>query len=133
MTHFLDTDIRAYYLKGAAPEFCRRVHDLTPDNIKIPAIVPAELLYGARKSNNAPKAVVRVCSFSAPFEVVPFTDQTAERYGMVRSELEKRGTPIGPNDLLIAATVLEHDGPLVTHNTREFARVDGLKIEDWAS
>jgi len=67
------------------------------------------------------------------FEAVaslPFDDRCAGEYGVIREELERAGTPIGPNDLLIAATALAHDGTLVTHNIREFSRVPGLRMED---
>ena len=60
-----------------------------------------------------------------------FDDRCADHYGRIRNELEPGGTPIGPNDLMIAATATAHDLILVTHNTREFGRVVGLEIEDW--
>jgi tRNA(fMet)-specific endonuclease VapC len=66
-----------------------------------------------------------------PFEIVSFDSRSADYYGTVRLELEKKGQLIGPNDLVIAATVLAHGGVLVTHNVKEFKRVKGLKVEDW--
>jgi tRNA(fMet)-specific endonuclease VapC len=62
---------------------------------------------------------------------LPFDDAAAEAYGRLRAELARRGTPIGPNDLMIAAIALAHDLTLVTHNTAEFSRVSGLRLEDW--
>ena len=62
---------------------------------------------------------------------MPFDDRCAEEYGLIRADLDHAGTPIGPNDLLIAATARAHDLVLVTHNTREFSRVSGLQIDDW--
>ena len=70
-------------------------------------------------------------SFFAPLISLPFDDACAEEYGALRATLAAAGRPIGPNDLLIAATALAHDLTLVTHNLREFSRVAGLKIEDW--
>jgi len=67
----------------------------------------------------------------ADFTSVPFDDEAASKYGEIRSDLARKGTPIGPNDLMIAAIALAHESVLITHNTREFNRVTGLKVEDW--
>ena len=67
----------------------------------------------------------------ADFTSVPFDDNAARRYGEIRSDLAREGTPIGPNDLIIAAIASVHDLTLITHNTREFNRVTGLNLEDW--
>jgi tRNA(fMet)-specific endonuclease VapC len=69
--------------------------------------------------------------FSEPFSSLPFDDDAAEVYGRIRTQLEKSGKPIGPNDLLIAAIAIAHDATLVTHNTGEFSRVEDLRYEDW--
>ncbi len=76
--------------------------------------------------------VAIVDRFLKPFHVVPFDEAAAHRYATLRAELEVAGTPIRPNDLIIAATALHVGATLVTHNTREFARVCGLELEDWA-
>jgi len=67
----------------------------------------------------------------ADFESVSFDDAAARKYGEICSDLTRKGTPIGPNDLMIAAIALVHEFILITHNTREFKRVTGLKVEDW--
>lgn len=72
-----------------------------------------------------------ITSFWEPFTSLPFGDDGAEQYGLIRAELKRQGRPIGANDLLIAATALAYDLTLVTHNTREFSRVPGLRLEDW--
>ncbi|NJN99790.1 MAG: type II toxin-antitoxin system VapC family toxin [Anaerolineales bacterium] len=69
--------------------------------------------------------------FVSRFISLPFDDNAAEAYSRIRARLEKSGTPIGPNDLLIAAIAVANDVTLVTHNTDEFGRVEGLKLEDW--
>ncbi len=74
---------------------------------------------------------MRVEQLRQQFVSVPFDDSAAEEYGRIRSQLADLGTPIGPNDLLIAAIALTHGLILVTHNTTEFSRLDGLVIEDW--
>lgn len=70
-------------------------------------------------------------AFFAPLQSLPFDDQCAEHYGQIRADLHKQGALIGPNDLMIAAIARAHDATLVTHNTREFGRVAGLRMEDW--
>jgi len=95
-------------------------------------MVKAELLLGAAKSNKPKQNQEYVEFFLAPFEVVPFDDRAAVLYGQIRNKLEKEGKIIGFNDLIIASTVMAHEGVLVTDNLREFGRVRGLKLENWA-
>jgi tRNA(fMet)-specific endonuclease VapC len=102
-----------------------------PNTIKIPAIVVAELIHGAEKSLDVEKSTEQVKKFLMPFEIVPFDTLAAYSYGKIRASLEKQGQIIGPNDLIIAATVLSQNGILVTNNTREFSRVKKLALEDW--
>ena len=94
-------------------------------------MVKAELLYGAEKSQDPEKTIAKAEQFLYPFEIVPFCDRSVTYYAKVRAELEKRGRTIGPNDLVIVATVLGNDGRLVTHNIQEMRRVSGLRLEDW--
>jgi tRNA(fMet)-specific endonuclease VapC len=94
------------------------------------SIVKAELHYGALRSNNPPQALAKLAEFLAPFQSLPFHDQCAADYGRIRARLAQTGSLIGPNDLLIAAIAVVHGAILVTHNTREFRRVEGLAIED---
>jgi tRNA(fMet)-specific endonuclease VapC len=93
--------------------------------------VKAELLYGARRSGRPADNLRALARFFEPIVCLPFDDECAERYGVLRGELERVGTPIGPTDLMIAATALAHDLVLVTHNVDEFSRVAGLRYEDW--
>jgi tRNA(fMet)-specific endonuclease VapC len=93
--------------------------------------VKAELFYGAMKSANPERNLNRVYRFSNRFVSFPFDDKASEVYGRIRANLEKAGTLIGPNDLLISAIALSNNLTLVTHNIREFSRIQNLKIEDW--
>jgi tRNA(fMet)-specific endonuclease VapC len=102
-----------------------------PALIKIPAIVQAELLLGAHKSKNPANTLEKVRLFLIPFETVAFDSACSEAYAQLRAQLESQGKTIGPNDLLIAATALAHDGILVTNNYKEFKRVPNLKLENW--
>ena len=95
-------------------------------------LVPrGELLYGARRSARVTENLRVLAAFFAPLVSIPFDDVCAEQYGALRASLVAAGHPIGPNDLLIAATSLAYDLTLVTHNLREFSRIPALKIEDW--
>lgn len=88
----------------------------------------AELYYGARKSERVEHNLAVLRRFFEPFRSVAFDDRAAEEYGVVRADLERMGTPIGPNDLLIAATARSRDLTLVSLNRREFDRVVGLRV-----
>lgn len=128
---FLDTNICIYALKGIYPSIARNMRQHSSDSIFIPSIVKAELLYGARKSRNPEETLEKVSDFIFPFEIVPFDDEATTVYADIRTELEKAGQPIGPNDLIIAATVLSRHGTLITHNAGEFGRIGALDLDDW--
>jgi tRNA(fMet)-specific endonuclease VapC len=93
----------------------------------------AELAYGAEKSANREKTLSAVNDFLDNFEIVPFGDGAVGIYGEIRVNLEKKGNPIGANDLIIASITLAQNGTLVTHNAGEFTRIEELQIEDWTS
>jgi tRNA(fMet)-specific endonuclease VapC len=94
-------------------------------------VVKAELYFGARKSQRVDHNLRLLEAFMAPMQSLPFNDRCAEEYGVIRAQLSAVGSPIGPNDLMIAATARAYDATLVTNNTREFARVTGLRMVDW--
>lgn len=131
MKFFLDTNICIYALKNNFPQIRKKMESLAPSDIAIPSLVKAELYYGAFKSQNKQTVISVLDEFLAPFEIIPFSDGEIMAYAKIRASLEKKGTIIGPNDLLIAAIALSHNATLVTHNTREFKRVESLKIQDW--
>ena len=131
MKYFLDTNICIYFLKGLFPELRDQLLARTPVQIKIASIVKAELLLGAYKSNNPSRTGKSVTEFLLPFEIVPFDDQASENYSRIRGSLEKKGQSIGPNDLILAATVVSNQGMLITNNVAEFGRVAGIKIDNW--
>lgn len=88
-------------------------------------------LSGAFKSRTREKTTEKVEQFLKPFEIVDFTDKMSYEYAKIRKDLEPAGTPIGANDLLIAAAAVHEKATLIAHNTDEFSRVPDLKIEDW--
>ena len=131
MIFFLDTNICIYHLNDSAPKLSDRLAQTPTKDIKIPAIVAAELLYGAGKSSRREENLRNYREFLSIYEIVSFDEKAAGHYAAVRRNLEQKGAPIGGNDLIIAAIVLAQGGALVTHNFSEFARVEGLVVEDW--
>jgi len=129
--YLLDTNACIRVLNGTSTPLIARMRSHAPSEIRVSSVTRAELLYGARRSARVAENLRLLAAFFAPLVSLPFDDSCAERYGALRASLAASGRPIGPNDLLIAATALAHDVTLVTHNLREFSRVAGLKIEDW--
>ena len=129
----LDSNTCIRFLNGQSASIGRKLIATKPLDVKLCSVVKAELLFGASRSNNALAAWTKLELFFAPHESVHFDDAAAVEYGRLRGRLAVAGTPIGPNDLMIAAIALSRQLTLVTHNTREFSRVAGLLIEDWES
>ena len=131
MKYFLDTNIISYIIKGKYPKIIEHLKKVPAQSIVIPSIVKAELEFGARNSGNYERLIVPYMQLLEPFDVKDFHSDASYFYGLIRHFLTEKGTPVGPNDLLIAATVLANNGTLVTHNTKEFSRIEDLRIEDW--
>jgi len=131
LKYLLDTNTCIRYLNGRPVSLRQRLQSLPPDEVAVCAPVKAELFYGAAKSTHSARTRAIQQAFLDPYVSLPFDDDAAQVYGLIRADLATRGTPIGPNDLLIAAIALATGLTLVTHNTREFSRVTGLLIEDW--
>ncbi|MGH9364562.1 MAG: type II toxin-antitoxin system tRNA(fMet)-specific endonuclease VapC [Thermoanaerobaculia bacterium] len=129
--YLLDTNVCIRLLNGSSERLAERLRATPPSEVRLSSIVKAELLYGARHSSRVADNLRLLRRFFATSASVPFDDRCAEEYGIIRSELDRVGKPIGPNDLLIAAAALAHDFILVTSNLREFSRVPALPIEDW--
>jgi len=119
------------FLNGRSVQVEQKLDGMTPLDIKLCSIVKAELLYGAARSNNPAAAQKKLELFFAPYESFPFDDLAAVEYCRLRGQLARAGTPIEPNDPMIAAIALSKRLTLVTHNTSEFSRVLDLALEDW--
>lgn len=117
--------------ESASSNMARKLAELTPNDIRLCSVVKSELYYGAYKSTRRDRNLANLNRFFSQFISLPFDDNAAAIAGQVRAQLDVAGTPIGSNDLLIAAIALSNDLTLVTHNTREFGRINGLKYEDW--
>lgn len=131
MSYLLDTNACIQYLNGRSERIRKHFESTSPEDILQCSVVKAELIYGALKSAKPQENLTRLNVFFGRFPSLPFDDYAAEIYGQIRWQLQKEGKPIGPNDLMIAAIAIAHDATLVTHNTKEFSRVEGLSYEDW--
>ena len=132
MRRMLDTNIVVYAKNNRPEKVAERLSRYDPADLCVSVITLAELEYGVFRSSNPDRNQLALTLFLANVEVVPFGDAAAIEYGRIRAELAGKGTPIGANDLLIAAHAKSLGMTLVTNNTREFARVEGLALEDWA-
>ncbi len=130
MNVLLDTDV-CIALLNKDERVRPRLERHAPSKLRLSAITLAELRFGIAKSRDSRRAQFNLRWLLARVGAVPFDDAASERYGTLRALLERRGSPIGPLDTLIAAHALSLGWVLVTHNTAEFRRVPGLKVEDW--
>lgn len=128
----LDTNICIYVINMRPPQVLARFREYRLGEIGICSVVAAELAYGVAKSRSARNRSA-LEMFLAPLQVLPFDQAAVWAYGDLRASLEREGQPIGALDTMIAAHALSVDAPLVTHNTREFARVPGLRLENWVT
>mgnify|MGYP000597036522 CR=1 FL=1 len=131
MIYLLDTNVCIHLLNERHPVILQHLRQHSPADITLCSVVRAELLYGARRSHRAEANLQRLRAFFAPLQSLPFDDDCAEHYGQIHADLMAQGKPIGANDTLIAAIARAHDATLITHNTREFSRVAGLRVTDW--
>ena len=128
----LDTNICIYIINARPPAVLARFQQHRLGDIGLCSVVAAELAYGVAKSGSARNRQA-LEMFLAPLAVLPFDDAAFWAYGNLRADLERRGTPIGALDTLIAAHALSQQALLVTHNTREFTQVSGLQLADWTA
>ena len=133
MKYMLDTNICIYLIKRRPAEVVRRFLAQGPAELCISAVSYAELMHGVEKSQAPQKNRLALSLLLSPLAILPFDSRAAEEYGRIRAALERRGAPIGPMDLLIAAHARAAGLTVVTNNTREFDRVDGLTVENWAA
>ncbi|MBN2393429.1 MAG: type II toxin-antitoxin system VapC family toxin [Anaerolineae bacterium] len=133
MKYLLDTNICIYLINRKPPQVLRHFQKHTLGDIGVSSITVAELQFGIQKSRYPEQNRNALELFLLPLLVADFDTQAAVIYGNLRAILEKAGTPIGALDTLIAAHALSLDAILVTNNIREFSRVSGLSLEDWAA
>ena len=127
----LDTNIVSALLRDPQGSIARKIKGVGEDAISTSIIVAAELRFGAKK-RGLEELTRRVNAVLNALTILPFVSPADDIYAAIRAHLEEKGTPIGPNDLLIAASAIAQNCILVTKNTREFSRVPGLAIVDWS-
>ena len=130
--HFLlDTNICIYLIKNRPPGVLEKFKQHPPSEVAISTITLFELEYRAEKSNRRQQAQKALKKFLSPLDIVDLDQVAAKEAAVIRAQLEKKGTPIGPYDILIAGLARSRSMTLVTNNTKEFSRVDGLLLENW--
>ena len=132
MNYLLDTNICIYIIKKKPPVVLKRLESKQPGQIAISTITLAELEYGIARSHYPDRNRVALLEFLLPFTILDFDQAASAEYGHIRSSLESKGKPVGPMDLLLAAQARSHGLVLVTNNEKEFKKVEGLRIENWA-
>ena len=131
MRYLLDTDTVSYAIRGAYPALDMRLASVTPRLMAISVVTRAELMYGLERRGN-PRGLSRVVhSFLERLPTLPWDNAAADTFAKVRVQLEKRGTPIGFADTMIAAHALSLKATLVTNNLKHFQQVKGLLVENW--
>ncbi len=128
----LDTNICVDLIRGRSERILARMMEHPPAEVCLSSVTLSELEYGAAKSSNPARNRLALAKFIAPLSVLPYDDAVAPTYGRIRAGLERKGTPIGPLDTMIAAHALYLRLILVTDNEREFRRVPGLGLRNWA-
>ncbi|MEI6147236.1 MAG: type II toxin-antitoxin system VapC family toxin [Methylococcales bacterium] len=126
----LDTNTVIYFFKDKGC-VAQHLFSLPPYEIALPSVVLYELEVGIAKSRAPEKRRAQLNELLTVVRVWPFEEKTAVISAQLRATLEQAGTPIGPLDIMIAGTALANNAILVTHNTKEFSRIDGLHLEDW--
>jgi tRNA(fMet)-specific endonuclease VapC len=131
MKYLLDTNTCIFIINKRPKSVRQKMQSLLIGDIALSSITISELEYGVAKSSNLKKNQAALDKFMMPLEVIAYDESAARHYGAIRARLEKKGTPIGSMDLMIAAHALSLGLTVVTNNLREFKRVQGLKVEDW--
>ena len=131
MRYMLDTDICIYIMKKKPVQIIQKFRMMEVADIGISSVTLSELEYGVEKSENRERNRFALTHFLAPLQIVSYDVRAAQKYGFIRSHLEKQGQPIGPLDTLIAAHALSLDCIFVTNNASEFKRVPNLTVENW--
>lgn len=130
--YLLDTNICIYIIKKKPADVLKTLKTKSKKDIYISSITIAELEYGITKSKFPEKNRIALIEFLSIFHILPFDDSDAVHFGIIKTDLERKGQIIGPMDLLLAAQAKAKELIFITNNIKEFERVEGLKIENWA-
>lgn len=133
MRYMLDTDTCIYIIKNKPNEVIERFKKYDIEEICISSITYSELMYGVRKSQQSVKNYISLILFVNNIEIMDYDSKAGECYGDIKTELEIKGTPIGSLDTLIAAHAKSLGYTIITNNTKEYKRINGLKVENWVN
>ena len=131
MRYMLDTNICIYAIKHKPEKVFNKLQEVDPEDVCVSSVTYAELVHGVEKSAAVEKNRLALSMLLANIEIKNFDTDAADCYGKIRADLEKKGTPIGPLDMMIAGHAQSLDLTIVTNNVKEFARINNLKIENW--
>lgn len=132
MRYMLDTNICIYAIKHKPEKVFQKLQEVEPEDVCVSSVTYAELVHGVEKSVAVEKNRLALSMLLANIEILDFDVDAADCYGKIRADLEKKGTPIGPLDMMIAGHAQSLGYTVVTNNVKEFSRVMDLKIENWA-
>ena len=132
MRYMLDTNISIYAIKHKPEKVFQKLQEVEPEDVCVSSVTYAELVHGVEKSVAVEKNRLALSMLLANIEILGFDVDAADCYGKIRADLEKKGTPIGPLDMMIAGHAQSLGYTVVTNNVKEFSRVMDLKIENWA-
>ncbi len=132
MRYMLDTNICIYAIKHKPEKVFQKLQEIDPEDVCVSSVTYAELMHGVEKSAAVEKNRLALSMLLANIEILDFGADAANCYGKIRADLEKKGTPIGSLDMMIAGHAMSMGYTVVTNNVKEFSRVPDLKIENWA-
>lgn len=132
MRYMLDTNICIYAIKHKPEKVFQKLQEVEPEDVYVSSVTYAELVHGVEKSAAVEKNRLALSMLLANIEILDFDVDAADCYGKIRADLEKKGTPIGPLNMMIAGHAQSRGYTVVTNNVKEFSRVSNLKIENWA-
>ena len=132
MRYMLDTNICIYAIKHKPEKVFQKLQTVDPQDVCVSSVTYAELVHGVEKSATVEKNRLALSMLLANIEILDFDVDAADCYGKIRADLEKKGTPIGPLDMMIAGHAMSMGYTVVSNNVKEFSRVPDLKIENWA-
>ena len=132
MRYMLDTNICIYAIKHKPEKVFQKLQEVEPEDVCVSSVTYAELVHGVEKSAVVERNRLALSMLLANIEILDFNVDAADCYGKIRADLEKKGTPIGPLDMMIAGHAQSLGYTVVTNNVKEFSRVSNLKIDNWA-
>lgn len=131
MKYLVDTNILIFLCNSRSKSLELRFTIHHPEDFVVSSITVGELIYGVNKCRHRDRNLQAILKILSPFEIIDFNSSDGWKYGEIRADLEKKGTIIGGNDIMIAAQARRRGLTVITNNTGEYKRVDGLKVEDW--